>query len=147
MLMALMILKSSSVVAVLHFVAAVVVRTGTNYQSPGIVTSLLQPPLNPDCFSDVSVFYFHSWPMLCVSMFCSISSRWFKLWSELNKWPWQSSMPSSGYVDCQVFHPQCVFLFTYIILTEYLFITSPDWWHFIFWFVNSVILISACRQP
>lgn len=47
----------------------------------------------------------------CACVFCSISSRWSKLWSEQNRWPWQSSMPSSGYVDCRVCHPQCVFLY------------------------------------
>lgn len=55
--------------------------------------------------------------LVFVCVFCSISSRWSKLWSEQNRWQWQSSMRSLGYVDCQVFHPQCVYLyllFTYI---------------------------------
>ena len=40
--------------------------------------------------------------------FQSINSRWPRLSSVPNRWPWQNWMPSSGYVASQVYLLQCV---------------------------------------
>lgn len=42
------------------------------------------------------------------SCFQSISSRWPRLSNVPNRWPWQSWMPSSGYVAFQVYLLPCV---------------------------------------